>query len=563
MNIMKYDKYMKIKTLFIAAICSLVSDLLASTSSEGEINGNTFENFVENGLVASYLSDAATKYKSGIGRAGSSLLYYSDDAKNNSYLSKVDKKKNCEPNWAEQPAVTKIAVSGGTSINISESPSFTNTRSFNVTNGYASVDNLVPQTIYWYQVISSNGNVASTGTFKTLGQERMLRVPNILNVRDIGGWPAKDVNGNAGRIAYNKIIRGGTLDGGNSSATIGDAGIQVLCNDAKVLSELDLRGAETQQKESKLGKNASYLRVDMAYYRYAMTNTVFYKSEWDVKTGHYYATIDSCLYFISENLKNGIGTYVHCSIGADRTGTIIAIIQALCGVSDADIVKDWEMTSFSTRWESSPSRMEKIINKPALGFYYETKDGIQRRDGELRSVFDYLAENYSGTLQNQVESWLKAKVFSARKDKGASIIKTIREKLVVSAKTPTLIREWKDGNNNRRYSVIYDNQKDDYMSTNQKIKSDGNGETSDIFSTTGYIDCSDYKKVLLNVNCGVMAIFYNGSMVKIGSIEDANTMDAVIFENKEFNIPAGAKFVKFNVPKDCDWTAVLTNDSLL
>ena len=39
--------------------------------------------------------------------------------------------------------------------------------------------------------------------------------------------------------------------------------------------------------------------------------------------------------------------YIHCTGGADRTGTICAIIEALLGMSEEDILRDYETTSFS------------------------------------------------------------------------------------------------------------------------------------------------------------------------------------------------------------------------
>ena len=39
--------------------------------------------------------------------------------------------------------------------------------------------------------------------------------------------------------------------------------------------------------------------------------------------------------------------YLHCNAGADRTGTICALIECLLGVSEEDATKDFELTSFS------------------------------------------------------------------------------------------------------------------------------------------------------------------------------------------------------------------------
>ena len=43
---------------------------------------------------------------------------------------------------------------------------------------------------------------------------------------------------------------------------------------------------------------------------------------------------------------NGNPCYFHCAAGADRTGTIAFILEAVCGVSRSDIDKDFELTSF-------------------------------------------------------------------------------------------------------------------------------------------------------------------------------------------------------------------------
>ena len=41
-------------------------------------------------------------------------------------------------------------------------------------------------------------------------------------------------------------------------------------------------------------------------------------------------------------------TYIHCSGGADRAGMIALYLRSICGESDEDIHRDYEMTSLST-----------------------------------------------------------------------------------------------------------------------------------------------------------------------------------------------------------------------
>jgi hypothetical protein len=46
-------------------------------------------------------------------------------------------------------------------------------------------------------------------------------------------------------------------------------------------------------------------------------------------------------------VHNNTNVYIHCMVGADRTGTVCMILEALLGVQIADCDKDFELTSFS------------------------------------------------------------------------------------------------------------------------------------------------------------------------------------------------------------------------
>ena len=45
-------------------------------------------------------------------------------------------------------------------------------------------------------------------------------------------------------------------------------------------------------------------------------------------------------------LEKGKVVYFHCAGGADRTGTLAFLIEALLGVSESDLSKDYELTTF-------------------------------------------------------------------------------------------------------------------------------------------------------------------------------------------------------------------------
>ena len=53
----------------------------------------------------------------------------------------------------------------------------------------------------------------------------------------------------------------------------------------------------------------------------------------------------------------------HCIAGADRTGTLAYVIEALCGVSDEDMLFDWELTALSSsgRQFSHEKRFDRLV----------------------------------------------------------------------------------------------------------------------------------------------------------------------------------------------------------
>ena len=50
---------------------------------------------------------------------------------------------------------------------------------------------------------------------------------------------------------------------------------------------------------------------------------------------------------VLSHLRRGEAVYVHCVAGADRTGMMCLLMEGLLGVSESDLLKDYELTTFS------------------------------------------------------------------------------------------------------------------------------------------------------------------------------------------------------------------------
>lgn len=163
----------------------------------------------------------------------------------------------------------------------------------------------------------ASGNKA--GTLKPLDRLRWIKSAYASNVRDLGGWPC---DGGTGR--YGLLFRGGEVTASDRAVLVQECGVR---------HELNLRGAE------EANRTASPLGSDVWFY--CPTNFVWYSL--DDKTT-WKEILDCVITAVTHNEP----VYFHCSAGADRTGTVACILEAILGLSQGDIDKDYELTCFST-----------------------------------------------------------------------------------------------------------------------------------------------------------------------------------------------------------------------
>lgn len=170
------------------------------------------------------------------------------------------------------------------------------------------------------------GNNAA-GTLKPLDALRWIRTRDnsaeAWNVRDLGGWAC-----DGGTVKYGLLIRGGKLAAADRAVLVGELGVQ---------HDLDLRGREgggpgdePDMTESPLGSDVWYTRTQQ-YAWYALTPV---------------AAWQAYLRCVIDAVTHREPVYFHCTAGADRTGTLACVLEGLLGMSQSDIDKDYELTTF-------------------------------------------------------------------------------------------------------------------------------------------------------------------------------------------------------------------------
>ena len=219
----------------------------------------------------------------------------------------------------------------------------------NISKGVDSINvwNLIPGRTYNWKVAKKDGTIVQSGKFKTTGTLRMLKVDNVFNVRDMGGW--EGLKGYS--LRYGVIIRGSRLNVNSSSTLmITESGIEEL-RWAGMRAELDMRDASNSLNASyayfSKNNDSPLYSVNSAYNSRIATFANAPQSIIGVKK-------------LIEWLKQGKHVYLHCSVGADRTGTVAYLVGALCGMSEDALCKEFELTSFSG---------DKIDNEADRGNY--------------------------------------------------------------------------------------------------------------------------------------------------------------------------------------------------
>ena len=212
-------------------------------------------------------------------------------------------------------------------------------QSYLVMGNSLELSKLLAAKTYYYRITAKGGAQmvrSRTFTVNTAAMPRTITVPDTLNTRDVGGYFTVD---GKYQVKQGMIYRG---------ATIGASGVDTLLNTYGIKTDLDLRGADANVwVNNQIG--GTPLGSDMgSSVKYILTKCPWY---WGGTTG--IASSDQTYrQGLLESIqalavKENYPMYLHCSVGRDRTGTLVFLLNALLGVGEKDLFMDYEFTYFT------------------------------------------------------------------------------------------------------------------------------------------------------------------------------------------------------------------------
>jgi protein-tyrosine phosphatase len=216
--------------------------------------------------------------------------------------------------------------------------------------------------------------------------DRRIVLSRPVNFRDLGGYETADGR----QVQWRRLYRSDSL----SPVTAGDA--QLLTGELGLLAVIDLRTGREVEREGRGG----LADVALHYHHIPLVDDVEHDPDrpWDKSLHDAYvhmlgkraARLSEALETIAAEVAEH-PTVFHCVAGKDRTGIVAALVLALLGVSDEDIVADYALTQevMAAMIERFPRR----LLKSGGGSPYPS--AILRAEAEtMRTTLGVLAEKY-------------------------------------------------------------------------------------------------------------------------------------------------------------------------
>ena len=195
---------------------------------------------------------------------------------------------------------------------------------------------LMGTTYYWRVAAKLTDGSTVTGktmSFTTEEGLRMIRLSGGWNTRDLGGWETSEIklfDGTvlpAGKTTQGLVYRSARLQ------SLTAEGQATVLNELGIKTEIDLRDPKSVSDRA----TTCFKNGELTYITGPSTAKAYGAFITEPEVAY--------TYLIEFTKAENYPILFHCAIGADRTGSLAFILNALQGVAIEDLVKDYEITT--------------------------------------------------------------------------------------------------------------------------------------------------------------------------------------------------------------------------
>lgn len=230
---------------------------------------------------------------------------------------------------------------------------------------------------YWFVKYKKKGKVykSKKTCFTTADVPRIMDISGVKNARDLGGYRV-----GARRTKQGMLYRSAKLD------NIKKDGIKTIQNELGIKTELDLRkpGEGTAGTGSQAG--IRYINISGTHYLGLWSTPE--KREAIVKEMRILAN------------PNNYPVLIHCTAGKDRTGTLAFLVNGMLGVSERDLLRDYELTYLTTQLGTTDRCID--LKNEFDEMYFYLKSYIDPTHTLQANITQYLLD--SGLKQSEISA---------------------------------------------------------------------------------------------------------------------------------------------------------------
>lgn len=199
-----------------------------------------------------------------------------------------------------------------------------------------------------YEWTVTCGEESASATFWTSNEApRLIRSGQMRMMRDLGGWTGT-LDGKQYRIRQNLIFRGAAADCPNPDEYLADDTARAFFkNIVGLRNEVDFRNLKSTSDVSSGAKSTGMYKLDPKEEYGIAYNNFYFDAGSSLPTS---GAFPEAVRFLTN--PNNLPAYFHCKAGRDRTGMMAGFLLAVLGVSEEDILRDYQTTSDKNYYET-------------------------------------------------------------------------------------------------------------------------------------------------------------------------------------------------------------------